>query len=234
MRANGYTCDKLVETEIVLPDGRQLVCSETQNSDLFWVCWCAGGGNYGIHTFFTFDTFPVSTITIFLIKWATKLPALFEAVQTLIKTAPDNFGMKMSVDVVPDATGPKTSLSILGQLAGSEATLRSMLAPLLAIASPVANRIEVQPYWKGQEIISEEGDPEYLQKRSRFIKGYFDQAAIQKVFDNINAWPGTSKAATWKFFLLGGEIDKKAPDDMASIHRATPCFPASSWNGPKG
>ena len=219
MRANGYTCDKLVETEIVVPDGRILTCNANQNSDLFWACRGAGGGNYGIHTSFTFETFPVGTIATFLIKWKQQLPEIFAAVQTFIQTAPNQLGMKLSVDTIPGLNGAELSITLLGQLAGPEAQLRNMLAPLFAIATPATSQIETQPYWKGQEFLSEEGSPEYSHERSRFIKGYLDQAATQKVFDQIKAWPGTSKAATWKFFLLGGEIDKKTPDEMALIHR---------------
>ena len=86
----------------------------------------------------------------------------------------------MSVDTIPGPNGAELFITLLGQLAGPEAQLRNMLAPLFAIATPSASQIETQPYWKGQEFLSEEGSPEYSQERSLFIKGYLDQAEFRK------------------------------------------------------
>lgn len=54
MRAQGLTCDQLVETRMVTADGDIVVCNEKENKDLFWAIRGAGGGNFGIHTSFTF------------------------------------------------------------------------------------------------------------------------------------------------------------------------------------
>lgn len=219
MRKNGYTCDKLVETRVVLADGSIITCNENENADLFWACRGAGGGNFGIHTSFTFKTFDVGNITMFNIKWKERIPEVFAAVQEMIKTAPDTFGLKLSISAVKQFDKSVLTLSLLGQLAGPENELKALLAPVLAVHEPTEKTIKYLPYWDAQEEISEEGAPEYAHERSRFVRGEISAAAFQTIISNLEAWPGTSKAATWKYFLLGGEIDKKAPTDMAFVHR---------------
>ncbi len=217
MRAHGLTCDGLTETRIVLADGRTLTCNERENSDLFWACRGAGGGNFGIHTSFTFQTFPVGMFTVFEMAWTDRIAEMFAAVQTMALSAPDALGMKMSIVAKAGASG--LVLSILGQYAGEKAALMALLAPLVAMQRPVTSKIDTMPYWDAQEVLSEEGYPERSHERSRFVKGALSGEAMQTVIDHLRAWPGTSVAATWKFFLMGGAIDTKKPTDMAFVHR---------------
>jgi FAD/FMN-containing dehydrogenase len=118
MRAHGLTCDGLKATRIVLADGRTLACSEREHADLFWACRGAGGGNFGIHTEFTFETFPVGDYTVFELTWRDRFAEVFEALQAMALSAPDSLGMKLSVKA--EAGKPGLALSILGQLAGTQ------------------------------------------------------------------------------------------------------------------
>lgn len=219
MRRNGYTCDKLVETEVVLANGEIITCNEHLNSDLFWAARGGGGGNFGIHTSFTFKTFPAGQITVFNIEWDQHIEQLLEASQAMIANAPDTLGMKLGVSVKEESGSRNMTLYILGSYEGGKDGLTQILSPMLSIHTPKSMMMEVKPYWDGQELISEEGDPEYAHERSRFVKGYLDKNAIQTIINNLQSWPGTSRAATWKFFLLGGAIDSKQPEETAMVHR---------------
>ncbi|OJW78346.1 MAG: hypothetical protein BGO59_30535 [Spirosoma sp. 48-14] len=219
MRLHGLTCDALRETRIVLADGRMLTCNEKENADLFWACRGAGGGNFGIHTSFTFDTFPVGTITTFNLVWTDRLADTFAAIQTMTLSAPDTLGIKVSITAQKQAGASVLSLSILGHFVGSEADLRSLIAPILTVQKPAEQTIQIAPYWDGQQLITEEGRPEYSHERSRFVKGQLSDEAVRQIILNLKNWPGTSKAATWKYFLLGGQIDARSPTDMAFVHR---------------
>lgn len=218
MRKNGYTCDKLVETKVILQDGTQITCNETENSDLFWACRGAGGGNYGIHTSFTFDTFETGYITTYEIKWTENIKEIFAAIQSIIKTAPNTLGLKVSITATRQFDKNAFSLLLLGQYAGPENELRDIFSSILGFPASISN-IKYVPYWTGQEEISEEGLPEYTHERSRFSKGEISENTYERIIDNLEKWPGSSKAATWKFFLLGGEIDKISPTEMAFVHR---------------
>lgn len=217
MRAHGLTCDGLLATRIVLADGRALNCSETENTDLFWAIRGAGGGNFGIHTSFTFQTFPVGLFTVFEMTWTDRIAEVFAALQTMALGAPNALGMKLSVKAEAGASGPK--LSILGQLAGPQAELLALFAPVLSAYRPNKSVVEERPYWDAQEFLSEDGTPEYSHERSRFARGALSGEAIQTILGNLREWPGTTVAGTWKFFLMGGSVDDRSPTDMAFVHR---------------
>ncbi len=219
MRMNGYTCDKLLETEVVLANGEIITCNESENSDLFWACRGGGGGNFGIHTSFVFKTFATGHITVFNLTWDQNIENVLEASQVMIAGAPDTLGLKLSIHAVKQSGNPVITLTVMGSFAGEKETLTQILNPMIAVQAPQTMMMEAKPYWEGQEILSEKGDPEYAHERSRFIKGYLDPSAIQTIINNLGSWPGTSKGVTWKFFLLGGAIDNKLPEEMAMVHR---------------
>lgn len=219
MRAQGLTCDRLVSTRIVTADGQALTCSETENADLFWAIRGAGGGNFGVHTQFTFAPFPANDITVFKITWSDKLEEVFAAVQRMALAAPTTLGLKVSVIAMPRQGVNQLTVNLLGQLVGREAELTSLLASLYAVASPTASTIREMSYWDGQGFLSEEGVPEYSHERSRFATTAISGDGIATIFRNLRAWPGTSVAATWKYFLMGGVLNDKRATDMAFVHR---------------
>jgi FAD/FMN-containing dehydrogenase len=60
-RRYGLTIDNLLAVEMVLADGRFVVASAKENSDLFWAVR-GGGGNFGVVTSFLFKGQPVHTV----------------------------------------------------------------------------------------------------------------------------------------------------------------------------
>jgi len=216
MRARGLTCDQLVETDIVLASGEVLTCSENQNSDLFWACRGAGGGNFGIHTSFTFQTFPVSNLTVYQITWTTQLRQVLEFLIDTLLASPASVGCKVSVLARP---GQGLQLILLGQIVGTAGELDALLAPVFQLAAPSISDVRTVSYWDGQDFLSEEGDPEFVHERSRYIFGKLSEAGLDTIFQQLGQWPGTSVSANWKFFLMGGAVAAKSNDATAYVHR---------------
>ena len=225
MRARGVTCDQLIATEIVTADGRIHAVSEKQGHELFWASRGAGGGNFGINTSFSFQAFPVDRLTVYDLTWTHRPDEVFAALLHALDAAPDTLGSKVSI-VAPTAaqraSGKGLTIALLGQLRGTPGALADILQPVYRIAQP-AGKIRETDYWTGQDLLSEEGAPEFFHEPSRFFNEPIADATIALILNQMRRWPGTTKAATFKLFQTGGAMNSMTAGATAFVHRK------SSW-----
>jgi FAD/FMN-containing dehydrogenase len=215
MRRHGLLIDQLKETEIVLASGRKLRCNAQENADLFWACQGGGGGNFGINTSFTFQTFPVGELTVFDLNWTEKLDELLPVALDLLPGMPDRLGCKLSV---VNRAGQPLRMNLLGQLAGSVEEFKKLMAPLFRLARP-SGKPATMSYWAAQDVLTEAGTPEYSHERSHYGFGTMSQDGCRAILKNMRAWPGTQALTTWKMFLVGGAIARVPAHHTAYWHR---------------
>lgn len=231
MRENGLACDQLVRSEIVTADGAILHLSATENSKLFWACRGGGGGNFGINTSFTLQTFAAEPVTVFEIKWSGKLKrseAVFPHLMRALDAAPNRVGSRISLGATTKAQlerGVDVSIDLLGQFKGSARELADILAPAYGAAFPSSQQMYEMTYWQGQDFLKESTDPAYYQERSTFVQQGrpLDDRARTVAFEWLRNWPGTRAGADLRFFQTGGRVNEPAPDATAFVHRD------SSW-----
>ena len=217
MRHRGLLIDQLVGTEVVTADGTIHLCKEGKEKDLFWACRGGGGGNFGINTSFTFQTFPVDTVTVFNIRWDSHLDELLPAALDLLPGTTDRLGCKLSV-VRKD--GDSMNIQLLGQLVGDCCELCRILAPLFNIATPTKKEICKMEYWDAQKnFLGEDGAPEYSHERSRYAFHSMGKAGPRTILDFMRKWPGTKFGTSWKMFLVGGKIASVSDSETAYSHR---------------
>ncbi len=133
-RRYGLTCDALRSLEMVDADGRLIRASAERNEDLFWASCGGGGGNFGIVTSFTFQTFPVDKVTIFTLRWDwTDLRSVVKAFQ--VWADPRALDRRI-VPILKLTSQLAGQVAVVGEFVGPPEELRALLAPLVGAAPP--------------------------------------------------------------------------------------------------
>jgi hypothetical protein len=223
MRRFGLACDSMVETEIVTAKGDILNASASENSDLFWACAGAGGGNFGINTSFKLQTFPTNDLTVFNITWSSDPESVYSALVDALQEGPATLGTRLALNAVTSeqfAKGTDVTIVLLGQLVGTPAELAEILAPAYKVAVPSSATIQQMAYWPAQiDFLSTPGLPNRYQEKSGFFVGPPSSQAIDTAFSWARRWPGTSESAGMVLFQTGQQVNAVAPDATAFVHR---------------
>jgi FAD/FMN-containing dehydrogenase len=133
-RKFGLTSDNLLEATVVLANGSVAVANAHQHQDLYWALRGGGGGNFGIVTRFVFRTHPAGDVTTYSLEWPwSDAKQVAQAWQQLAPLAPDALASVLNVNA---AAGGGASITSAGQFFGSEAALRTLIAPLATAGAP--------------------------------------------------------------------------------------------------
>lgn len=223
MRANGVGSDKLVSTEVVLADGSLVTASATQNPDLFWACRGGAGGNFGINTAFTLDTFAIDRIVVFSIQWSMVsddfIATLFQTLEAAPRGLGSRVGLAPGLDAASGARG--INVNLLGQFNGSVDELRDILQPVFLMATPTDQIIDRMHYWTGQSYIVDPEGASHYQERSRFVNGGLPEAAIPVIRAWLRRWNLAEGSGLIKFFQTGGAVNDPSADASAFVHRSS-------------
>jgi FAD/FMN-containing dehydrogenase len=239
-RKLGLTCDNVRDMTIVTADGVVRTCSATHNSDLFWACRGGGGGNFGIVTRFTFATHPVDTVTIYRAGWDwAKAANVVREWQAWAPTAPD--ALFSLLDLEARESG-NTHIGSSGQLFGSAAELKAILAPFFAAgAQPATLEIRTLPYldamllWAGcsDALHCRLGDGvarSIFAARSDYVAAALPAAGIGRSLHAVEARAATSGTVRRLLDASGGAINRVPPGATAFVHRRM-AYPASTSPG---
>jgi FAD/FMN-containing dehydrogenase len=218
MREFGLGCDRMLEAEVALPDGRVVRASAEENADLFWALRGGGGGNLGVALRFKVGAEPAKPVTTYRIVWNRNVPAVFASLVRALEGAPDRMGSRIGIHATrTDESNPNT-LTLVGQLRGPKDEARAILAPALATAPPDTDTMQTTPYWQGQKFLGVASPPNIYQATSRYSARLSD-GAIEDVVRRCRTWPGTKASASFFMFHVGGRIRDIAPADTGYVHR---------------
>lgn len=226
-RKHGLTIDSLLSAEVVLADGRIVTASRYQHPSLFWAIR-GGGGNVGIVTEFTFQLARVETV----LGGALILPATREVIRAYLEytaSAPDgltalgNIMHAPPLPFIPENRVGEIVLVILAVWTGSIDQGEQAIAPLRALAEPLADLIHPMPYGDIFELTAHQNMPHSTSVRQMFASDLSDRA-----IDEMLAAVACSSSPFGLVHLraLGGALDTVAPDATAYAHRKSAYFVA--------
>ncbi|GLR78525.1 FAD-binding oxidoreductase [Azospirillum oryzae] len=224
MRKFGMASDLLRATELVTADGSHVKADAATESALYWACRGGAGGNFGINTSFTLETRPAEPVTVFNLVWTKDLPKVLKLLLTELAAAPDEFGSKINV-TIPSwqerCADVPLKLSILGQLHKSNKTLKEIFKSTWELIDKDQSQVkENVPYWTAQDFLVETTFPYYYQEKSSYMKAAdIGDEAIAAMFDWAAKMPATSMPVAFKFFQVGGAINRVGPTETAYVHR---------------
>jgi FAD/FMN-containing dehydrogenase len=216
-RRFGLACDQLTAVDIVTPDGRLQVASESENSDLFWGIR-GGGGNFGIATSFEYHLHPFD-------GWATggHLVFPFEQARTALR------GFAELFERASDSLWIEPLLMMETEIG------RALVLDVCCSDTPEAADAALAPYRRlGKAIKDDVKRVRYTQlqtqddnDRARYGGRYYTKSGfVDKLDDDlIDLMLETIAGATVPRPRIampskGGAVERVAPDATAFWHRA--------------
>jgi FAD/FMN-containing dehydrogenase len=159
-RKFGYTCDNLVQAEVVTADGRKVIASEDENPDLFWGLR-GGGGNFGVVTAFHLRLHPLGPIVLggMLMYPAPMAADLTRFWRDFMLAAPDEVGSGMAFitappeEFVPEPVRGEPVVGVVLCYAGDPDEGEQVLRPLREFGPPGMDMVDRMPYVAVQQLI---------------------------------------------------------------------------------
>jgi FAD/FMN-containing dehydrogenase len=148
----GLTIDNLLSVDVVLADGRFVVASENENTDLFWAVR-GGGGNFGVVTSFKFRLHPLTTVYAGPTFWPLEQTAeVMKAYREFILKAPEEVNGFFAFLTVPPAPMFPANLhlqkvcGIMWCCTGPAAEADAALKPMRAVGKPLLDHVGEMPF----------------------------------------------------------------------------------------
>lgn len=224
-RKFGMTIDSLLAADVVLADGQLVRADANSNPDLFWAIR-GGGGNFGVATRFHFRVQELPQVY----GWMLIQPATAETIARFIaeaEQAPDE--LTTIANVMPCPPLPFVAEEHHGKMvnfafvvyAGDAGAAERALAPIRAIAPPIADLLKPMPY---PEIYPPE-EGEYHPRaanRTMFLERV-DRGVAQTIVERSAEHMRTSGAqmAGAQLRVLGGAIARVPADATAYALRSS-------------
>jgi FAD/FMN-containing dehydrogenase len=219
VRKFGLTIDDLLAAEIVTADGRTLHVDAESHPDLFWAIR-GGGGNFGVATRFRYRLHPLDGVVGGMLI----LPATADVVAGFIaaaEAAPDELSTIANVmncppmPFVPDEYHGKVVVLAMVAYAGDAAAGERAIAPLRALATPIADLVRPMAYPEMYPPDDQDYHPTAV-SRTLFVDS-IDRDVAGLIVDRLDGSDASLRAVQLR--VLGGAMARIPVDATAFAHR---------------
>jgi FAD/FMN-containing dehydrogenase len=222
VRKHGLTVDNLLAAELVTAGGQILEVDDEQHPDLFWAIR-GGGGNFGVATRFKFRLHELPSIVggMLLLPGS---PEVIEGLVAAAAAAPEELSLIANIMVAPpmpfipaSAHGQLVVMALLAYAGDAEAGERA-LAPIRALAEPLADMVQPMPY---AGLFQGGDDMEVVEESARSLFcDTVDATAAKAVIEHLRA--STAPMAVAQLRVLGGAMARVPVEATAFAHRHRP------------
>lgn len=221
-RLYGLGCDSLLELELVDYKGRLINANRYCNSDLFWACRGAGGGNFGVIVSMTFQlpepTNPDVTLVRFFYVGTTKEK------QAQVMDIWQNWlpGLDKRMTLVAsfyNAEDEGLGIFAQGFFYGSPEMARELLQPFAEVEG-FRVELEESSFLEAVKKVEETYPPsEKFKSTGRFVQRQYSTCELDNIAELIQAPAEGSVYAAVSFYAMGGEIREKGKRETAFFYR---------------
>jgi hypothetical protein len=233
-RRYGLTSDHLLSVQIVLADGRVLVCDDHLEEDLFWALRGAGQGNFGVVTSLILRTISAPPATNFHLAWPfSEAAAVVRAWLSWGPVAPEELAASLVIGASGQADEPP-SVEVFGAMLGSESDTQELIEQLVARARSDPSSAfrqhmsfrETVRYWAERAARDRvEGDPPGWELRGhRFIRSEFftrslPDEVIERLLEVFLKGRVGGQSRELDFSPWGGAYKRFSAEATAFVHR---------------
>jgi FAD/FMN-containing dehydrogenase len=214
----GLALDNLRSVEVVTAEGKVLLASKEENSDLFWAVR-GGGGNFGIATSFEYQLHPVGpTVTSGMIAFPfDRARDVLKSFRDRTASLPDEHTLFAGLIHAPDGSGTKLAVLVTCHCCPLDAGEKAV-RPLKTIGSPAMDAIGPMPYSQLNSML----DAAYPKGALNYWKSSFlaelSDDAIDTMIESFARCPTTMGQILIEHFH--GAATRVAVGDTAFPHRA--------------
>jgi FAD/FMN-containing dehydrogenase len=219
LRKHGLTIDDLLAAEVVTADGDLLYADDETHPDLFWAIR-GGGGNFGVATRFKFRLQPLESFVGGMLF----LPATPDVIASFVaaaEAAPEELSTIANVmtapplPFIPEEVQGQTLLLAMVAYAGDVADGERAIAPLRALAEPIADMVRPMSYAEMYPPEEEEYRPVAV-ARNMFVDSV-GLGAAETIVERVQA--SDAMMAATQIRVLGGAMARVPADATAFAHR---------------
>lgn len=222
----GMTCDSLLSTEVVTATGDIIAASENEHPDLFWAVRGAGGGNFGVHTSFTYKVVAAGEVTVFRLTWSGgDTAALVDAISRAQVGAPRELGLRVAVrstSRTPLTRPAPLEVDTIGLYWGPPDEVTDLLAPIEQVQAAATKTLKPLDFPAAREFLAATTPTGTYGIKTGFVSGPLSAAGIVTLLEWIDLMPGfpsRAQESTAGLYCWGGKVNDLAPDANAFVHR---------------